>query len=976
MRFVSRLFVGMLGLSGLLCLADHSSAQVEDNGLYDNTAQLEIYPPGYSPRLPLSSIQTITTSDGFDNFDAGVNFAEQHMSADPNNPRRFVFGANVSGSPGSAWRHSEDGGITWALQNPPGTNSGDPYSAYDSLGNVYIQFLSGSNNPVWRSTNNGVSWFGGIRSATGSDRNTLAVDQTGGPYSGYLYAGAWSPNATFARSTNNGASFTVTLSAPNTTPGNMIAVGANVLGGQNVQGGCVYFVTITGSNPAPSVYNFYRSTDGGATLTLMSSIDSVGYVGTLNTVQRLTINNARTRPYPMIAADNSFGPYRGRLYLVYATNFPAGNGNKPDIVIQYSTDQGATWSARQKVNDNPNPELTNEWFPAIWCDKNTGRLYVKWYDMRNDPTNQRAWVYGTYSDDGGVRFAPNQKLSNTDFPYPGLPCAPNTNCYRGDYDAIVSAGNVAMAVWTDFRSNTYQNMLSYFPDFALLARAARDTLKFTDSTTTVITVPAVKLYTHSVKFSATVSPAAPFVLSWVGRDSLNAYPDSVVLKIKTNSVPEGNYTVTVTGQGPEGTPVHRRTIPIRVQQIPNAITVLAPNGREIWVQTQNKQIRWRKSGDVTNVNIEYSTNNGGDWTTVGASVPATQGSINWTVPATPSTRALVRIAWLDSLSVVRDQSDTTFTISAPTPLIATAPESLRAVVQLGNTGFDTLRISNSGTLALNWSTMGTTWANALQPSGSVPADSTRRAPIRFTTTGLLGGTYFGNLTITSNDAFRPTATVPIRLTAVGIPFANTSRDSVNFAGVLVGSVDSAKVTVRNTGTDTLRGVTLIRPIGRLTTTTPNIKIAPNDSTRINLRFAPLDTITYTATLHIISNDPSTERDTLFVYLRGRGTPTTSVRLAAEPGIPNHYMLKQNYPNPFNPSTNIRFGIPSNGSGAEHTTLIVFDALGREVATLVNDQLAAGTYSATFETNGLSSGIYFYRLTSGKFIETKKGQLLK
>lgn len=104
--------------------------------------------------------------------------------------------------------------------------------------------------------------------------------------------------------------------------------------------------------------------------TVMSALNVAGYVGTLNSAGRLVINNARTRPYPMIAMDNSNGPYRGRLYLVYASNDPAGNGNKPDIFLQYSTDQGSTWSTKIRVNDNANPTQSDQWFPAIWCEKN------------------------------------------------------------------------------------------------------------------------------------------------------------------------------------------------------------------------------------------------------------------------------------------------------------------------------------------------------------------------------------------------------------------------------------------------------------------------------------------------------------------------------------------------------------------------------------------------------------------------------
>jgi hypothetical protein len=552
----------LCGLLTLLLAGREKLLAQQDSYRYDNIKGLELYPRDFRPLLASNIINVVTTPDGFDNFDVGIDFAEQHISSNPNNPLQMVFGVNASG--GSTWRHTEDAGLTWAIQNPAGTNSGDPFSAYDSSGNVYLQFLSGSNNPVWRSTNNGVSWTGGVTSAQGGDRNTLAVDQTGGPYGGYLYAGAWIINNTnfcsFARSTNNGASFTVTLTKPNTTPGNMIAIGANVLNGQNVQGGCVYFVAITGTNPYATIFNFFRSTNGGATFDSMSSLTVAGYVGTLNTVNRLVINNARTRPYPMIAADNSFGPYRGRLYLVYASNEPSGDGNKPDIFIQYSTNQGATWTPRsQRVNDNANPGTTNEWFPAIWCDKNSGRLYVKWYDMRDDPTNQRAWVYATYSDNGGQTFAPNVKLSNTDMPYPGIACSPNTNCYRGDYDAIVGAGKVAMAVWTDFRNSTYQNMVAYFPDFAMITSPAADTLGPRDSVDIKIRVPAVKLYTDAAKFSATITPAGNFTFVFPTKDSLTGFPDSTILRVRSNGAAIGTYTVTITGRGPGGTPVHKRT---------------------------------------------------------------------------------------------------------------------------------------------------------------------------------------------------------------------------------------------------------------------------------------------------------------------------------------------------------------------------------------------------------------------------------
>jgi hypothetical protein len=84
------------------------------------------------------------------------------------------------------------------------------------------------------------------------------------------------------------------------------------------------------------------------------------------------------------------------------------------------------------------------------------------------------------------------------------------------------------------------------------------------------------------------------------------------------------------------------------------------------------------------------------------------------------------------------------------------------------------------------------------------------------------------------------------------------------------------------------------------------------------------------------------------------------------------LLSQNYPNPFNPTTTINFSIPKSG----FVTIKVYDVLGREVTTLVSQELSAGNYKQQWNANRMPSGIYFYRLQSGSFTETKKLILLK
>jgi hypothetical protein len=99
--------------------------------------------------------------------------------------------------------------------------------------------------------------------------------------------------------------------------------------------------------------------------------------------------------------------------------------------------------------------------------------------------------------------------------------------------------------------------------------------------------------------------------------------------------------------------------------------------------------------------------------------------------------------------------------------------------------------------------------------------------------------------------------------------------------------------------------------------------------------------------------------------------TTSVEQVGS-DVPKTYALYFNYPNPFNPITTISFDLPVKS----YVSLIIFDALGREVVKLINEELLAGKYSKQWDASGLTSGVYFYRIQAGSFSETKKLILLK
>lgn len=102
-------------------------------------------------------------------------------------------------------------------------------------------------------------------------------------------------------------------------------------------------------------------------------------------------------------------------------------------------------------------------------------------------------------------------------------------------------------------------------------------------------------------------------------------------------------------------------------------------------------------------------------------------------------------------------------------------------------------------------------------------------------------------------------------------------------------------------------------------------------------------------------------------------PVTDIKDEVGNNIPKNYSLSQNYPNPFNPATTIRYSVPAI---AQHVTLKVFDMLGNEVTTLVNESQAAGNYEVQFNAEGLASGIYIYTIRANNFNLSKKMLLLK
>lgn len=189
---------------------------------------------------------------------------------------------------------------------------------------------------------------------------------------------------------------------------------------------------------------------------------------------------------------------------------------------------------------------------------------------------------------------------------------------------------------------------------------------------------------------------------------------------------------------------------------------------------------------------------------------------------------------------------------------------------------------------------------------------------------------------------------------------------VKFDSTLVNSSVYKTIFISNSGGAELIVDSITISDSRFLLDINNFSLSPYSSIRGYLQFNPDSIIAYNASLTIYSNAGAKEID-----LTGTGKDNP-VNVEDENVVPIIFSLEQNYPNPFNPGTKISWQTPASG----WQTLKVYDVLGNEVATLVNEFKTAGNFITNFDASNLSSGIYFYQLRSGNFTATKKMTLLK
>jgi BNR/Asp-box repeat len=447
----------LICLSSLATLAS-GSAQTPPEGRFPEPLEKYEMPPAYIYRLE-SSPRMVSPYGSFVSYQVNVDANgnnivgdaanEPSISVNPTDGNKMAIGWRQFDSWTSNFReagygYTTDGGTTWTfpgvLQN--GAFRSDPVTNSDETGNFfYLSIFVGTFcGDIWRSTNGGQAWA--LRSpqagAHSGDKEWFTIDKTNGMGHGFQYQ-FWTEFFAcdfggFSRSTDGGVTWQTPISIPNSPQWGTLDVASNgnlFIGGGN--SGSVFWC-IRSSN----------AQNGGVTPTF-DQITTVNMGGTL--WYGPPVNPDGLAGQIFLAVDRSGGPTNNNIYMV-ATVRPTGFGTGTDVMLARSTDGGLSFSAPQRINDDPINHNKYHWFGTLSVAPN-GRIDSVWFDTRNAANNTDSQLFYSYSTDGGVTWSPNVAVTNSFTPLEGWPSQNKI----GDYITIVSdstGGNVAYSATFNF----------------------------------------------------------------------------------------------------------------------------------------------------------------------------------------------------------------------------------------------------------------------------------------------------------------------------------------------------------------------------------------------------------------------------------------------------------------------------------------------------------------------------------------------
>ena len=450
-------FIGLISvlptISGQTLAPTHKVPRNVPLETYDNPPaaprKIETSPRMISQFGPFTSFQVNVDANGQNILGDAAN--ECPISVDPTDGNKMTiawrqFNDVTSNFRQGGWGYTTDGGMHWTFPGVLQNNvfRSDPVTNSDEIGQFFWLSLQSDVNQsffcddLWRSTNGGQTWVeqSPDRGAGGGDKQWFTIDKTNGPGHGFQYQSDDGINCSgggvqFQRSTDGGVTWQAPITIPQSPTDGTLDVDTNgnlFIGGEGF-----------------SDFNCVRSSNaqfGGQTPTFdqVTSVNMGGFLGFGG------INPAGLDGMLFLAIDKSGGPTNNNIYML-ASVVPSGRSTT-DVMFVRSTDDGATFSAPVKINDDPVNPSKWHWFGTMSVAPD-GRVDAVWYDTRNAANNTDSQLFYSWSTDGGVTWAANVAVSNSFNPFEGYP----NQSKIGDYITIVSdntGGNVAYSATFNF----------------------------------------------------------------------------------------------------------------------------------------------------------------------------------------------------------------------------------------------------------------------------------------------------------------------------------------------------------------------------------------------------------------------------------------------------------------------------------------------------------------------------------------------
>jgi len=561
------------------------------------------------------------------------------IAKNPTNPLQLVAHCNSLATP---WR-STDGGLTWTVGGSIGSYCCDPNLAWDKFGNLYATFINGATNAIvtMLSVNGGVSYtplasFGGSI----DQPSVVATELPGGNVALWI---VWNQSSAMVASgalvTGLGAANVGAFGAVQSIP-----TGASCSFGDLSVSPTGAVVQVCGPQSGQTGGNVVINVDadglgaGGFGAAIIPTTTLVGGFDFIPAQNNRSIDSETGLAFDR----NPASPHFGRLYLIYTDELVQESSNT-NILLRYSDDTGATWSAPIQVNTDATTR--SQFLPKIASDPATGNVAICWHDARNSAANtaMEEWC-DTFVAAGFPAFLGNVQVSD------GASLSTDGSMDFGDYSGLAIGAGLAHPIWADSSNSTGDNPdgTSEFDtytdrhsvlaaDYTLAATPTTQSICAPADATITVTVGAFGGYTDPVNLSASGHPAGTTTNFSV--NPVTPAGSSILTIGNTSGGTPGAATITVSASSTTGPKAVQLSLNLSTG-MPAAATLTSPANSATGVITQ-PNFAWAAVPSATSYLLEVSDD--ATFTTVDYSTTVSATSHQMASSLVPSTHYFWRV---------------------------------------------------------------------------------------------------------------------------------------------------------------------------------------------------------------------------------------------------------------------------------------------------------------------------------------------